>query len=285
MVTQSQIQISIHSGEPVIVIDLSYYIFHRFFATQRWYSFRDKNAVENASSLCENQPFMDAYKKHFLQDLDKFRKKLAKKTKNPIIFLRDCPRSSIWRNEHIQDYKATRVVSNKLDSRIFTYTYEWLEETLVASKQATVAYVDNLEADDMAYLFKKSLRQVNPTQEIIIISNDNDYFQLYDDKCIIYNASLKNIKDRCKYGCPQKEKRCKILLGDKSDNIKPCLPTKYKSQIQTYLDMDDSAFQQFLIESQIQDKYRVNQRLVDLSYIPASLQEKCNEAYIIVHCT
>jgi len=271
--------IHIRCCEPVLMIDMSYYIFHRFFATQRWFSFQDKEAVDQGHTLCDRDDFMTAYKKHFLQDLEKFGKKIANKTKNPILFLKDCPRSAIWRNEHVNDYKSTRILSNKMDTRIFNKTYEWVESTL--DKSCQIMSIDNLEADDLAYLFKVALRSNNPRQEIRIISNDNDYFQLYDDSCIIYNASLKNIKERCKYGCPQKEKRLKILLGDKSDNIKPCMPSKFKKHIPDCLKWSEEALYTFLQENELYEKFCNNKKLVDLSCIPDMYQDRFFNKYRI----
>jgi 5'-3' exonuclease len=278
--------IQIRSQEPVLLVDLSYYIFHRFFATQRWFSFQDKEMIENGHVICDQDVFMNAYKKHMLQDLDKFRKKIAHKTKNPIIFLKDCPRSTIWRNTMIEDYKSNRVLSNKMDVRIFSKTYEWIESEL---KNTTyLASMEQLEADDLAYLFKELLRKHNPQQEIRIISNDNDYFQLYDSSCIIYNASLKNIKDRCKYGCPAKEKRLKILTGDKSDNIKPCLTVKYKKYLEELLDRSEDSLETFLKEQDsslvLFQKYTENKSLVDLSCIPSAYQDRFYTTYTISHC-
>lgn len=275
--SSSTVEIQISPKESVLLVDLSYYIFHRFFATQRWFSFRDKEIVENGNVVCDREDFMNAYKKHFLQDLDKFRKKIANKTRNPILFLKDCPRSTIWRNDHIQDYKSNRVISNKMDTRIFTKTYEWLE-TL---SNTVILNVENLEADDLAYLTKCMIRDKNSHQELRIISNDNDYFQLYDSTCIIYNASLKNIKDRCKYGCPMKEKRLKILMGDKSDNIKTCLPAKYKKNIEDYLNQPESEFETLLKEQGILDKYLENKHMVDLSSIPTDYQNRFYSKYFI----
>lgn len=272
--------VKINPEEPVLLIDLSYYIFHRFFATQRWYSFRDKEAVENGHMLCDSEEFMNSYKKHFQQDLEKFKKKLAKKTKNPIIFLKDCPRSTIWRNEHIVDYKATRVVSAKMDTRIFMKTYEWIE-----SAMNTTTYIgscESLEADDLAYLYKNLLRDYNSQQEIYIITNDNDYMQLFDDKCKLYNASLKNICERGKFGCPKKEIRAKILLGDKSDNIKACIPPRYKKNLEEYVSWPEDTLEQFLKAENLYDKYIQNKQLVDFSCIPTSLQSAFQSSYKIV---
>lgn len=271
--------LSFSPGSPILMVDLSYYIFHRFFATQRWYGFQNKEA--EANKLTGDEAFMTAYKKHFCQDMLKFAKKLASKTTNPVVLLKDCMRSNIWRNEYHSGYKEGRTVSDKMDTGIFQKTYEWL-----ASKPFDhyLISVDRLEADDLAYLMKNKIRNVPQSSTaptpIIIITNDNDYAQLCDENCKIYNAGLKNIMERFS-GYIATDIKTKILLGDKSDNITPCLSTKHKKLMQTLCEMEANELEEWLKAEGLYDKYLQNRMLVDMSYIPQNLQEEFHEVFTI----
>lgn len=270
-------EISFCPDAPVILVDTSYYIFHRYFATLRWYMFKQPEIKE--FTLCDDRVFMEAYFKHVSQDLEKYRKKLGNKH-STLIFLRDCPQDKIWRNEFYKSYKSGREVSTKLDTRIFQNTYNWLKEA-----QYPVLRQETMEADDLAYLAKCYIRQVAPEQSLVYISNDNDYLQLCDAKCYCFNASLKNIQERCKYGGEAvTEMRAKILLGDKSDAIQPCWAGAVKRafpKLQMLLEMEETALVEALrsVSETVVQQYYLNQRLMDWTHIPTECKTRFTETF------
>lgn len=148
---------------------------------------------------------------------------------------------------------------------------------------------EGLEADDLAYLVKQAIRQVAPSQRLVYISNDNDYIQLCDESTQCFNASLKNIQERCKYGgSAALETRAKILLGDRSDAILPCwagaLKRTYPTidpllimEEQTLLDIFGSVGGESLIA-----RFQQNQRLIDWTFIPEMYQLRFRERYTFV---
>lgn len=259
-------EISFCADAPVIIVDTSYYIFHRYFATLRWFMFKKPDLSTEA--LCDDPEFMEAYFKHLRQDLEKYLKKLGKK-QSTLLFLRDCPQDTIWRKTFYETYKSGREVSTKLDTRIFQRTYQWL-----ADAPYPMIRQEGLEADDLAYLVKHGLRQVSPDHPLIYISNDNDYIQLCDDHCKCFNASLKNIQDRCKYGgTAATEMRAKILLGDRSDAIQPCWSGALKKafpKLQTLLEMEETVLIETLqtVSESLVQHYALNKRLIDWTHIP-----------------
>lgn len=262
---------------PVLLIDTSYYIFHRYFATLRWWGFQHPITDADMCMICNNGRFLDAYFKHLSQDLLKFRKKLGTKD-STVLFLRDCPQATIWRHACCEGYKSGRVVSHKLDGRIFQETYAWLNE----HHPGTLVAQECLEADDLAYLVKKHLRLVCPEVQLVFLTNDNDYLQLCDDGARCVNAGLKNIQERCKYGgAAATEKRAKILLGDRSDAIGSCMTVEVKKKhpLPTLLAMAEPELIETLQQTSLTayEHYLRNRALIDMDYIPEEHQTRFAE--------
>ena len=98
----------------IVLIDCSYYIFHRYFATMRWYKFQKNYPEINVDEIIENENFINAFYKHIGNDMKKICK-MWKTTANNIILCYDCLRSDIWRNDIYDKYKATRSQKNNFN--------------------------------------------------------------------------------------------------------------------------------------------------------------------------
>ena len=90
------IDININKNKSIILVDGSYYVFYRYFATLRWFSFQQKTFEIN--TITENDEFITAFIKHFNNDVHKFCKKW-KTDKTNIVICLDCPKNEIWRND------------------------------------------------------------------------------------------------------------------------------------------------------------------------------------------
>lgn len=84
-----------------------------------------------------------------------------------------------------------------------------------------LAVVDRVEADDTIAHLSNELQKTN---DIVIMSSDQDFLQLVNDKVTVYSPTKKkfytpeNIKEE--YGLPpQNYLQMKILLGDSADHI------------------------------------------------------------------
>lgn len=83
-----------------------------------------------------------------------------------------------------------------------------------------VISVDHIEADDtIAYLAKSCYKE-----EVVIASADQDFFQLIDERVIVWNFNKKKFYTeqtiRDEFGCePYNYLQYKALMGDKSDNL------------------------------------------------------------------
>ena len=61
--------VSLNKNNNIILIDCSYYIFHRYFATYRWFSFQKIEVDIN--DIVENEIFINAFYKHINNDIKK----------------------------------------------------------------------------------------------------------------------------------------------------------------------------------------------------------------------
>ena len=99
--------ITLTKNNNIVLIDCSYYVFHRYFATMIWYKFQKNFPEIIIDKITENELFINAFYKHINNDMKKICKQW-KTTINNIILCNDCLRCDIWRNDIYDKYKATR---------------------------------------------------------------------------------------------------------------------------------------------------------------------------------
>jgi 5'-3' exonuclease len=256
----------------IILIDSSYYVFHRYFATYRWFSFQNIDvSVEN---IVSNEVFINAFYKHINNDI----KKLCKKwntNKNNIVFCLDCQRAEIWRNDIYNTYKATRIQKTNFNKKIFNIFNEYI-------KSLGFQYLSQyrLEGDDVIYLsqkmIKKHLDALNDTDiNIIIIANDNDFLQLVDKKVLVYNMQFKELVKRG-YNDPKIDLLFKAIYGDKSDNISKIGAGITKEKALMLSNMLDIEREKYIKENGYEDKFRLNMNLISFENIPTEYTDVFN---------
>jgi len=267
------INIYINSKKPIVLIDGSYYIFNRYYATYKWYQFQNKDI--DMETLLQNNDFINAFIKHINNDFIKIIKKL-KTDMNNIILCMDCNRCDIWRNDYYDKYKATRQTKINFNSDIFKIFNEHIKKIKVYQ-----LYFDRLEADDIVYLIQKNIKSLNPQQNIIIITNDNDYLQLSDKFVKIINMQFKDISLRGTLN-PKLDLLIKIIYGDKSDNINKIGSFITKDLALKIASMSDDIREKYLIDNNIKDSYDLNKKLVCLENIPIEIIDNFNSIYNIL---
>jgi len=254
--------ITLSKNKTLILIDASYYVFYRYFATLKWYNIQKKEYTE--------EEFNISFLKHLQSDI----KKITKKWKtdiNNIIFCLDCARTKIWRNDYYSEYKSTRVLNTNFNQNIFGIFYNYLKE-----KNICTLNCDKLEADDVVYLTHISVK--NEFNKITIITNDNDYLQLISDNTEIVNMQFKNILTRTKLTTSKSILIFKALLGDKSDNI-PKVGTGINKETAIKMANDENMLNNWLDKHNLNEKYEFNLRLISFEYIPQELQKIFNYLY------
>jgi 5'-3' exonuclease len=255
-----------------ILIDGSYFNFHRFYSIVRWW--KNAHPEEALEDPFNNTLFLEKFKKTFLDTVQGIPKKLGlDKNCKPIILVgKDCKREDIWRNSLYSQYKGTRVQNEEFKGKpFFKMVYE--EDLYLKAGATKILSYPTLEADDCIAIYTKHLlkQEGNENISIYIITSDKDYIQLLEPRVYIYNLSFKNILDqKSSIGDSQTELFCKIVMGDTSDNI-PSVLTKCgpKTALKCY--QDRAYFDERLKKENAYDNLERNKRLVDFNYIPENL--------------
>ena len=126
-----------------------------------------------------------------------------------------------------------------------------------------------MEGDDCIALMTQKLKEDN---NIYIIASDMDYLQLLDDNVSVITLKYKLIKDSKKWsGDAKKDLFCKIVMGDKSDDI-PAIFAKcgIKTAIKCY--DDNEYFEKRLETEKTNEIYQLNKKLIDFNEIPVELK-------------
>lgn len=250
----------LNRNAPVVIVDASYFVFYRFFATSRWWSFRKPPPPEPASM--SDPGFRDAFLKHAAADITKLQKQWST-TPGNLLFCADCSRADIWRMSIFPEYKASRIVNTRFDPGAFKAVYDWLDEARIP-----VLRHPKLEADDVACLVFRKIRRAAPDAKVVFITGDHDYLQLKDDATEIFSLEGKKGTNLWEAGVKKgtHDMTRKILLGDPSDNIPPVLT---KSQVTHYLSLPDDERAPFLEALGKTQEYERNLRLMSWACIPA----------------
>ena len=254
-----------------ILIDGSYFVFYRVFALQIWW----KNAKrdEELTNPFLNTEFREKYIDTFLSKIDEIKKKL-KLTDATVIVGKDCPQSQIWRKSIYPEYKNGRNQEKNNQSNIadfFKMTYEF--DLFKKAGADHIVQLDKLEADDCLALTAKYLCNKYDDANITIITSDHDYIKLARDNITLMNLKYKSLLESKAYsGDPKRDLFYKIVLGDKSDNIKGLFEKCGKKTAEKYFD-NDELFQCKLQSENKQAAYDHNKQLVDFNEIPKILAE------------
>ncbi len=242
----------IHSNKKLLLIDFSYYYIHRYFALMSWFNI--------SKTEYDEKLLLEKFEKLMIENVKKIAKKTKCSLKNTILVC-DCKRSTIWRLEQCNNYKANRELcqtKQPINPKIYSIIDDKIIPTL---KSLDVQYIgfDKLEADDIISVIAK-----NTNNEKVIITNDNDYLQLLNDKTTILNATFKDLSSRS-LGCPKKDLLMKILIGDTSDNISSIVT---KSTAKKLIEMTNDNLEEYLVNNSLLERYNFNKNLIDMENIP-----------------
>jgi len=255
--------------------------------------------------------FIEKFKSTFVSKIHDIDKKL--KLKNTIKYVgKDCRRSEIWRTALYPAYKATRGLNNDfLGAPLFDIAYGegaahvcadnapvcggavpvgvnttnilYGDKVTIPPTASGIALFEkanvkqilsypSLEADDCIALMAKHLYTTEPDAHIWIIASDMDYLQITNDRIHLYDLKFKNICEKSS-GDPLQDLFCKIVAGDKSDNIPPVFKKCGIKTAQKYFKDRDLFAKKLAQDKEAQAIYKLNTTLVDFNSIPSELVE------------
>lgn len=254
--------------KPILACDSSYFIFYRYYAIKGWYK-RAHGKDIDVHTVLDDEDFIQKYNSTFEKTIND----LSKKYKVPhhnIVFAKDCSRDKIWRSSMFSGYKGNRDDKTAtFNSDIFKHTYNTLLPKIQDKYKVHELYHAQLEADDIIALFVKKLKTISPNTRMVVITNDNDYVQLYKYNIEIYNLQNKplseridNVNDYLLY---------KIIVGDKSDNIKS-IGKKIGDKTAKKMIQDRDHFEKVLATKEVKDSFEMNRTLIDFDCIPVKFQ-------------
>lgn len=250
-----------------VLLDLSYLIFHRYYAIIAWSRLTD-------NVITDKEEFKSKFQKGFEAFLLKLKKTLDIQDFSDVIMAKDTNRNLIWRNNIFPDYKKNRDVSSKsLDTDVFSLIHEQVIPYIQNKYNIKQLYVQNAEADDLIAITCDYIQKEIPGSTITIIANDNDFVQLVPkNACIkIYNASFVNIVERFDKVTMSVYTEWKIIKGDKSDNI-PSIGPKIGDKTALKLALCREALEKKLENSEINRQYNINKKLIDFNEIPDDIK-------------
>ena len=256
-----------------ILIDGSYFIFYRYFALIAWWKVAKKD--DELGNPSENEEFVEKYRKTFISKMEEIPKKLGykKKDKNqPIIMVgKDCSRNEIWRSKMLPSYKGTRDYSNFHGGPLFSMTYN--DNLFQEGGAKAILSHPHLEADDCIAITARHICATQPKDNtlITIITSDTDYMQICSEQIKLITLKFKPVNnEKNSYGIPEKDLFCKIVIGDKSDNIPGVFKKCGKKTAEKYYD-DRELFNKKLDEDESGEtrrRYEHNRRMISFDEIP-----------------
>ena len=265
-----------------ILIDGSYFVFYRIFALVNWWKLSHKE--DSQVNLHLNDEFIEKFKTTFVTKLNEIPKKLklTKEQQKDVVYIigKDCPRKNIWRHKLIDGYKGTRTNYDAQENPtfhpkpFFQLVYDG-ELFHMCKYPFHIVEHDYLEADDCLALTTKQIVATETDDTIYIITSDTDYLQLIQPNVHLYNLKYKTVntaKNSC--GDSQLDLLCKIISGDKSDNIPPLLKKCGAKTLQKIIETPSLFFDKVEQDDTLREHYLRNKTLIDFNEIPQELVEQ-----------
>lgn len=257
----------------LVFVDLSHYVFQRYYAIQRWCKFSGK-------TFETDEEMLEMFSRMFETSLVAMKKKLKFAWKN-LYLIQDCPRENIWRMKLYPDYKQNRLDKSEtgFNPIVFVETYKTIAPRMIKDYGIHMYGYDGAEADDVIAILHGHIRATQPDQGVIVITNDNDYLQLKDHATTLLNSNLKDISERYDQDTLDHFGLWKAIRGDDSDNI-PAIDKKIGDKVALRLALNPELLQERLAgNAQVRAQFELNQTLIMFERIPSAIKEGVIEAW------
>jgi len=261
-------------SQPVLAIDSSYAVFHRFFALRRWERLSGQRDPEPDSSPCtdtELVSFGDSFKSMVVAHM----RSLRVPPGNTVMLI-DCPRSEIWRRDVLPTYKDSRPTPGDFSPNVFAFFRECLVPELVSEFSVHTIGFDRAEADDAAGVLARVAVE-SGAHDVTILSGDCDLAQLeVPGRIRVVDMKGVGLLERVtkKLGCDNDAATylaVKILQGDRGDNI-PAARERLGPKRALKLSDDPALLTAFLQDEGNRLRYERNRTLIDISKMPADIE-------------
>ena len=195
-----------------------------------------------------------------------------------------------WRREYFPNYKHSRRKGrkeSKLDWNNIFDTLHMIKNELIEFFPYKVLEVENAEADDIiaSVVFHVASEPKN-YEKVLILSSDKDFIQLQKYNFVSqYSPMQKKFVNGIDPTTYIKEH---ILKGDRGDGVPNFLSPDNtfvdelrqrpmsKRKLEAWIDLEPSDY----CNEEMMRNYQRNRTLIDLSYIPDDIKEKCTETFL-----
>ena len=272
---------SLDPGQPlsvrsVLVVDTSYIIFAKYYATLCWYK-QNLHDEPNIETIMQNPGFQARYGANFDKSVARACARYGVPRRN-VLYAKDCSKSSVWRRGVYPEYKASRAHNGMFNPEVFPYTFQTLIPKLAEAHGGAIIGCDYAEADDVIAVAHAVLRgEVGVS--VVILTNDNDCIQLVDDQTQVVNLMMHDVGHRRGALTPQQYLMSRILSGDRSDNIGSIFPRcGMKTAVRMVTQHNQEELHEYIRQrSEIAAKFARNSTLMDLRLVPAEIKQRVVE--------
>tara|TARA_A100001015_G_scaffold126770_1_gene140480 strand:- start:1237 stop:2091 length:855 start_codon:yes stop_codon:yes gene_type:complete len=195
-----------------------------------------------------------------------------------------------WRREYFPNYKFSRRKDRKKSSLDWNQIFETLHtirDELTEYFPYKVLQVENAEADDIiASVVFHVAKEPKNYEKVLILSSDKDFIQLQKYNFVTQYSPIQ--KKYVNGVDPTTYIKEHILKGDRSDGVPNFLSPDNtfvdelrqkpmtKRKLDAWIDLEPSDY----CNEEMMRNYQRNRTLIDLSYIPDDIKEKCTQTFL-----
>jgi 5'-3' exonuclease len=251
----------------LLLIDLSYLVIHRFYATRAW---ERHNGVAVADEV-----LLHHFDRTFCESLDRLCVSNGIDPVN-VVFAKDCPRDKVWRRAVFPPYKASRDRSRLADNddEAIESAFSRVLDDLIPSWRGGAAHViaaDRAEADDIFAVLSRCDRLRG--WDKVIVTGDSDMLQLCDSSTRVVDAYNKRSEIRLGQLSPREFLTVKIIRGDKSDNVPRVFRRCGVSVAERLACNPDMLKRELSTDDAYKRNFALNDMLINLDNVPPSIRD------------
>ena len=257
-----------------LLIDTSYVIFAKYYSTLSWYKM-SINRNPEVSTVFESAVFKNKFEDLFIQNINKIVDKHCDNSTR-IVFAKDCNRNMVWRRQHYDGYKESRTQNGNFNSEAFRHAYNKVIPRYIQERSGSVIGYSGAEGDDVIGVIHSYVRDKDPGNNVLILTNDNDCIQLVDENTRILNLLQQDVGQRKGALTARQYLTSRILAGDRSDNIPSIAP---RCGPRTAARLATEKTQDELRELYGEENYNKNDLLMNMQNVPEELRRGIIDQY------